>query len=49
MPTKEDMALAYLEGVRQKVADANKQLEMLRRHLEECEEEFSMEKKKESK
>ena len=41
MPTKEDMALAYLEQVRQKVADANKQLEMLRRHLEECEEEFN--------
>ena len=48
MPTKEDMALAYLEQVRQKVADADKQLEMLRRHLEECEEEFSTETKKES-
>jgi hypothetical protein len=44
MPTKEEMALAYLEQIRQKVADANKQAEMLRRHLEECEEEFNNEK-----
>ena len=40
MPTKEEMAKAYIEQIKQKVADLNKQLEVLRRHLEECEEEF---------
>ena len=41
MPTKDEMAQAYLEGVRQKVLEAERQLELLRRHLEECEEEFN--------
>ena len=45
MPSKEEMAQAYLEQVRQKVTEAERQLELLRRHLEECEEEFT---KKES-
>ena len=45
MPTKEEMAKAYLDQVRQKVVEAERQLEVLRRHLEECEEEFT---KKES-
>ena len=40
MPSKEEMAQAYLEQVRQKVTEAERQLELLRRHLEECEEEF---------
>ena len=41
MPTKEEMAKAYIEQIKLKVADLSKQLEMLRRHLEECEEEFN--------
>jgi len=41
MPTKEEMAKAYVEQIKVKVTDLNKQLEMLRRHLEECEEEFN--------
>ena len=41
MPTKEEMAKAYIEQIKVKVTDLNKQLEMLRRHLEECEEEFN--------
>ena len=41
MPTQEEMAKAYVEQIKQKVADLNKQLEVLRRHLEECEEEFN--------
>ena len=41
MPTKEEMAKAYIEQIKVKVTDLNKQLEMLRRHLEECEDEFS--------
>lgn len=41
MPSKEEMAQAYLEQVRQKVNEAERQLELLRRHLEECEEEFN--------
>ena len=49
MPTKDEMAQAYLAQIKQKVLEADKQLEMLRRHLAECEEEFSKETKKESK
>ena len=41
MPSKDEMAQAYLEQVRQKVKEAERQLELLRRHLEECEEEFN--------
>ena len=41
MPTKDEMARAYLEQVRQKVLEAERQLEVLRRHLEECEDEFN--------
>ena len=41
MPTQEEMAKAYVEQIKQKVTDLNKQLEVLRRHLEECEEEFN--------
>ena len=41
MPTKEEMAKAYIEQIKVKVTDLSKQLEMLRRHLEECEEEFN--------
>ena len=41
MPTKEEMAKAYLDQIRQKVVEAERQLELLRRHLEECEEEFN--------
>ena len=41
MPTQEEMAKAYVEQIKQKVAALNKQLEVLRRHLEECEEEFN--------
>ena len=48
MPTKEEMAKAYLDQVRQKVVEAERQLEVLRRHLEECEEEFTKEVLKES-
>ena len=43
MPTKDEMAEAYLAQIKQKVSEAEKQLELLRRHLKECEEEFSNE------
>ena len=48
MPTKEEMAKAYIEQVKLKADDLTKQLEVLRRHLEECEEEFTKEVTKES-
>ena len=41
MPTKDEMAQAYLEQVKQKAVEAERQLEVLRRHLDECEEEFN--------
>ena len=49
MPTLDEMARGYVEQIKTKLNELEKQLEVLRRHLEECEEEFSMKKKKESK
>ena len=40
MPTVEQMAQGYMEQIEQKIADMEKQLDMLRRHLQECKEEI---------
>tara|TARA_R110002020_G_C15777140_1_gene728781 strand:- start:121 stop:270 length:150 start_codon:yes stop_codon:yes gene_type:complete len=48
MPTQEEMAKAYVEQIKLKADDLTKQLEVLRRHLKECEEEFTNEVTKES-
>jgi len=37
MPSKEDMAKAYIEQVRNKIAELSAQLQALNKHLEECE------------
>ena len=37
MVTKEDMAKAYVEQVRAKIAELNTQLKALEQHLTECE------------
>ena len=40
MPTVEQMAKGYMEQIEQKIADVEKQLDLLRRHLQECKEEI---------
>ena len=40
MPTVEQMAQGYIEQIEQKVVDLEKQLDLLRRHLQECKEEI---------
>ena len=37
MPSKEEMAKAYIEQVKNKIAELSAQLEALNKHLEECE------------
>ena len=41
MPTLDEMAQGYVEQIKTKVSELERQLEVLRRHLEECEAEFS--------
>ena len=41
MPTLDEMAQGYVEQIKTKVSELERQLEVLRRHLEECEEEFN--------
>ena len=41
MPSKDEMAKAYLVQMKQKVAEIEQQLAALRKHVAECEEEFS--------
>ena len=45
MPSLDEMAHGYVESIKTKLAELDRQSEVLRRHLEECEEEFT---KKES-
>ena len=40
MPTVEQMAQGYMEQIEQKIVDLEKQLDLLRRHLQECKEEI---------
>ena len=37
MPTKEEMARAYTEQVKQKIVELNAQVQALQTHLTECE------------
>ena len=39
MPTIEQMAQGYMEQIEQKITDLEKQLDLLRRHLQECKDE----------
>ena len=39
MPTVEQMAQGYMEQIEQKIADLERQLDLLRRHLQECKDE----------
>ena len=39
MPTVEQMAQGYMEQIEQKITDLERQLDLLRRHLQECKEE----------
>ena len=39
MPTVEQMAQGYMEQIEQKIADLEGQLDLLRRHLQECKDE----------
>ena len=39
MPTVEEMARAYIEQVEQKISSTERQLDVLRRHPQECKEE----------
>jgi flagellar biosynthesis chaperone FliJ len=41
MPSKDEMAQAYILQLKQKVAEIEQQLATLRKHVAECEEEFS--------
>jgi hypothetical protein len=41
MPSKDEMAKAYIVHLKQKVAEIEQQLAALRKHVAECEEEFS--------
>jgi len=41
MPSKDEMAQAYLDQVKQKIVDVEQQLAALRKHVAECEEEFN--------
>ena len=40
MPTVEEMAQAYMSQIEQKVSSTERQLDLLRRHLQECKEEM---------
>jgi len=40
MPTVVQMAKGYMEQIEQKITDLEKQLDLLRRHLQECKEEI---------
>ena len=42
MPTVEQMAQGYMEQIEQKIVDLEKQLDLLRRHLQECKEEIKV-------
>ena len=39
MPTIEQMAQGYMEQIEQKITDLEKQLDLLRRNLQECKDE----------
>lgn len=41
MPTKEEMAQAYIEQVKGKIAELGVQINALEKHLVECEQELS--------
>ena len=41
MPSKDEMAQAYLDQVKQKIVDVEQQLAALRKHVAECEEELN--------
>jgi len=47
MPSVEDMAKAYTEQIVQKIVDLEKQVSVLRSHLEECEGELGINKENE--
>ena len=40
MPTVEQMAQGYIEQIEQKIVDLEGQLDLLRRHLQECKDEI---------
>ena len=40
MPSKEDMAQAYIEQVKNKIAELTAQLDALNKHVEECQSEL---------
>ena len=41
MPSKDEMAQAYIDQVKQKIVDVEQQLAALRKHVAQCQVEFN--------